>query len=58
MGLLIAYTKAIKQKEEFLMEVEIRHIRGHVEVFSWEGKFLFSADTEYEARMELLEDAA
>ena len=40
------------------MEVEIRHIRGHVEVFSPEGRFLFSADTEYEARQELREDAA
>lgn len=38
------------------MNVEIRHIRGHVEVYSWEGEFLFSADTEHEARMELLED--
>ncbi len=38
------------------MNVEIRHIRGHVEVYSWEGDFLFSADTESEARMELRED--
>ena len=40
------------------MEVDIRHIRGHVEVFSWEGVFLFSADTESEARMELREELA
>lgn len=40
------------------MEVEIRHVRGHVEVYSQEGAFLFSADTVYEARMELLEEAA
>lgn len=38
------------------MNVEIRHIRGHVEVYSWEGEFLFSADTEHEARMELREE--
>ena len=35
------------------MEVEIRFVRGHVEVFDLTGRFLFSADTEQEARQEL-----
>lgn len=35
------------------MEVEIRFVRGHVEVFDSAGRFLFSADTEQEARKEL-----
>lgn len=41
-----------------MMDVEFRFVRGHVEVFSPEGQFLFSADTLSEARMELAEDAA
>lgn len=40
------------------MDVEFRHVRGHIEVFSWEGEFLFSADSMYEARMELEDTAA
>jgi hypothetical protein len=39
------------------MDVEFRYVRGHVEVFSNEGRFLFSADTMYEARQELEEAA-
>ena len=35
------------------MEVEIRFVRGHVEVFDLTGRLLFSADTEQEAREEL-----
>lgn len=35
------------------MEVEIRFVRGHVEVFDSSGRFLFSADTEREALEEL-----
>ncbi len=33
----------------------IRYVRGHVQVYDWNGKFLFSADTEREAREELIE---
>lgn len=36
----------------------IRHICGHVEVYTREGEFLFSADTEREAREELEEMGA
>ena len=64
-GLRISYNRNIKrqrlaaEKEVFLMmEVEFRFVRGHVEVYSQEGLFLFSADTVSEARMELVEDAA
>lgn len=35
------------------MEYEFRFVRGHVEVFDHSGRFLFSADTEREAREEL-----
>ena len=34
--------------------VEIRNIRGHIQVYM-NGHFLFSADSEREAREELLE---
>ena len=35
------------------MNVEFRFVRGHVEVYDGDGCFLFSADTEREARAEL-----
>ncbi len=35
----------------------ICYVRGHVQVYDFEGKFLFSADTEREAREELEEYA-
>jgi ribosomal protein S28E/S33 len=35
---------------------EFRNVRGHVEVYDMRGVFLFSADTEREAREELEED--
>lgn len=35
----------------------IRYIRGHFQVYDYLGNFLFSADTEREAREELLEYA-
>ena len=52
------YPERIQNRGGIPVEYEIRHVRGHVEVFSPEGNFLFSADTEYEARCELREDAA
>lgn len=33
----------------------MRYVRGHVQVYDLKGKFLFSADTEREAREELEE---
>jgi hypothetical protein len=38
--------------------MEIRYVRGHVEVFTREGAFLFSADTVREAQEELEEMGA
>lgn len=35
----------------------IRYIRGHIQVYDNRGNFLFSADTEREAREELMEYA-
>ena len=35
----------------------IRNVSGHVQVYDYKGKFLFSADTEQEARRELKEYA-
>ncbi len=34
---------------------EFRNVRGHVEVYNYRGEFLFSADSEREAREELEE---
>lgn len=31
----------------------IRNVQGHVQVYDYRGQFLFSADTEQEAREEL-----
>ena len=35
----------------------IRYVRGHIQVFDVNGKFLFSADSEREVREELREYA-
>ena len=35
----------------------IRYVSGQVQVYDYKGKFLFSADTEQEARRELKEYA-
>ena len=32
------------------MEISVRYVRDHVEVYSPRGEFLFSADNEWEAR--------
>ncbi len=34
---------------------EFRNVRGHIEVYDFRGQFLFSADSEKEAREELEE---
>ena len=36
-----------------VMEYELRWVRGHVEVYGADGRFLFSADSEREAREDL-----
>lgn len=35
----------------------IRYVQGHIHVYDYQGTFLFSADTEYEAREEIKEYA-
>ena len=40
------------------MDYEIRFVYGHVEVYDQEGRFRFSADSEWEALEELENDAA
>ncbi len=35
----------------------IRYVQGHVQVYDRAGRFLFSADTEQEAREEMEQDA-
>ena len=32
-----------------------RYIQGHIQVYDYKGRFLFSADTEREAREELMD---
>ena len=34
----------------------MRYVHGHIQVYDFRGNFLFSADTEREAREELLDD--
>ena len=60
MTLLLYYNKGIKREQEAIamLDVELRYVRGHVEVYSPEGRFLFSADTTGEALEELREEEA
>lgn len=44
--------KAPREKEETTMNVEIRYVSGHVEVYQG-GEFWFSADTAREAMEEM-----
>ena len=34
---------------------QIKNVRGHIQVYDYNGNFLFSADSEREAREELME---
>ena len=42
-----------KRKERLMTMYQMRYVRGHVQVYDMRGNFLFSADTEREAREEL-----
>ena len=55
-GLNVFYYIARKQNERLMAMYSIRYVKGHVQVY-FEGKFLFSADSEREAREELKEYA-
>ena len=44
----------VKDKTERLMTMyDMRYVRGHIQVYDFNGNFLFSADSEREAREEL-----
>ena len=44
----------VKDKTERLMTMyDMRYVRGHIQVYDFRGNFLFSADSEREAREEL-----
>ena len=45
-------------KELEQMEYSMRWVRGHIEVYDGSGRFLFSADSEWEAQRELETSAA
>lgn len=42
-----------KPEERLMTMFTIRYVRGHIQVYDNQGKFLFSADTEREVREEL-----
>lgn len=41
------------QKVRAMVMYQLRNIQGHIQVYDWKGNFLFSADSEREAREEL-----
>lgn len=51
--LLYCSHKPRKKGMMVMAMVEIRNVRGHIQVYDRNGKFLFSADNEREAREEL-----
>ena len=54
----IAFAILTSLKKRRSSKMEIRYVYGHVEVYTREGEFLFSADTERDAREELEEMTA
>ena len=54
-GLNVFYTVVRNQKERVMTMYQIRNVRGHIQVYDNRGNFLFSADSEREAREELME---
>jgi hypothetical protein len=54
-GLNVFYNTARNQKERLMAMYQIKNVRGHIQVYDYRGNFLFSADSEREAREELME---
>ena len=54
-GLYDWYNTARNQKERLMAMYQIRNVRGHIQVYDYRGNFLFSADSEREAREELMD---
>ena len=42
-----------KQRERLMTMYSMRYVHGHIQVYDFRGNFLFSADSEREAREEL-----
>ena len=53
MGLFVGYNAVTEQKHEVTAMYSMRNVNGHIQVYDHRGNFLFSADTEREAREEL-----
>ncbi len=54
MGLLFLYNKdRNKERQAVQMTTRFKNVNGHIEVYSAQGEFLFSADTMEEAWREL-----
>ena len=51
----MSYTVVRNKNERLMTMYQIRNIRGHIQVYDYCGNFLFSADSEREAREELME---
>ena len=49
----MSYNTARNQKERLMAMYQIRNVKGHIQVYDRKGNFLFSADSEREAREEL-----
>ena len=54
-GLNVLYDMVRNQTERLMTMYQIRNVRGHIQVYDYRGNFLFSADSEREAREELME---
>ena len=50
---MIRYNTARNQKERLMAMYQIKNVKGHIQVYDRKGNFLFSADSEREAREEL-----
>ena len=54
---MLRYTIARNQNERLMAMYQMRNVHGHIQVYDYRGNFLFSADSEREAREELEEYA-
>ena len=50
---MLRYTIARNQNERLMAMYQMRNVHGHIQVYDYQGNFLFSADSEREAREEL-----
>ena len=56
MGQALRYHSLRNKRKGRRAMYEFRNVRGHIEVYDQRGQFLFSADSEREAREELEAD--